>query len=84
MLYSTRLQKKIKKKEIENKCLICLKTCLYDSKKVTICCSGVYHIDCIRSWCKVSKNRCPICKSKLEENDLMDEDYVYDEKEQNV
>ena len=53
-------------------CLICLLPCL--ENKVTVCCSGCYHSECIAEWYKINK-ACPICKNELNMDDIMDEDY---------
>ena len=75
-IYKTRLRNQIEKKENDNKCIICLGTCLYTENKVTPCCSGVYHQQCLLEWMKISKGRCPVCKMDLEKSNILDPDYT--------
>ena len=71
----TRLQKKKQNDLKKISCIICLAPCL--QSKVTVCCSGCYHEECLSKWYSMT-GKCPICKKDIEPSDTTDADYIPD------
>ena len=58
------VKKKIKSKEDNIRCTICLSEFEIGEKKSTLLCMHSFHCNCIERWIR-KKNYCPICKFKI-------------------
>jgi hypothetical protein len=54
----------------EKKCVICLEYFVNGDVLTTIPCFHLFHPKCINEWFK-SKNTCPICKTKINEENII-------------
>ena len=60
------------KKHDENfeKCIICMEKYIIDDEVETLPCFHIFHKDCIDQWLKSGKDSCPICKNKVNNNEI--------------
>ena len=63
-------QKEDNKNENFEKCVICMEKYKLDEEVETLPCFHIFHKDCIDQWLKAGKDTCPICKNKVNNNDL--------------
>ena len=70
-------QKEDNKNENFEKCVICMEKYVINDEVKTLPCFHLFHKDCIEHWLKAGKDTCPICKNKVNidelENDFNDE-----------
>ena len=67
-------QKENNKNEHFEKCVICMETYEINDDVKTLPCFHIFHKDCIDQWLKSGKDTCPICKTKVNSNNL-EEDF---------
>jgi hypothetical protein len=48
--------------EKQNKCPICIKKFMKNSKVIVLNCKHIYHYKCLSQWLLNSSNKCPLCK----------------------
>ena len=63
-------QKEDNKIENFEKCVICMEKYKINEDIKTLPCFHIFHKDCIEQWLKAGKDTCPICKNKVNNNDL--------------
>ena len=63
-------QKEDNKNENFEKCVICMEKYVINDEVETLPCFHIFHKDCIEKWLKAGKDTCPICKNKLNNNEL--------------
>ena len=63
-------QKGDNKNENFEKCIICMEKYVLNDEVETLPCFHIFHKDCIEHWLKAGKDTCPICKNKVNNNDL--------------
>ena len=63
-------QKQDNKNENFEKCVICMEKYKIDDEVKTLPCFHIFHKDCIEQWLKAGKDTCPICKNKVNNNEL--------------
>lgn len=63
-------QKEDNKNENFEKCVICMEKYVINDEVETLPCFHIFHKECIEHWLKAGKDSCPICKNKVNNNDL--------------
>ena len=63
-------QKEDNKIENFEKCVICMEKYKINEDIKTLPCFHIFHKDCIEQWLKAGKDTCPICKNKVNNNEL--------------
>ena len=63
-------QKGDNKNENFEKCIICMEKYVLNDEVETLPCFHIFHKECIEHWLKAGKDTCPICKNKVNNNDL--------------
>ena len=63
-------QKQDNKNENFEKCVICMEKYKIDDEVKTLPCFHIFHKECIEHWLKAGKDTCPICKNKVNNNEL--------------
>ena len=63
-------QKEDNKNENFEKCVICMEKYKINDDVKTLPCFHIFHKECIEQWLKAGKDTCPICKNKVNNNDL--------------
>ena len=63
-------QKEDNKNENFEKCIICMEKYVLNDEVETLPCFHIFHKECIEHWLKAGKDTCPICKNKVNNNDL--------------
>ena len=61
----------------KKKCTICLENYLNGDDSIALPCIHIFHAECIKTWLK-NHNNCPICKHKIDDHDIFEEDEIYD------
>ena len=59
--------------EDKKRCSICLENFKNGDDSIILPCIHIFHAECIKKWMK-KKNACPICKSKIDNNEIDDID----------
>jgi hypothetical protein len=59
--------------EDKKRCSICLENFKNGDDSIILPCIHIFHAECIKKWMK-RKNACPICKSKIDNNEIDDID----------
>ncbi len=67
--------KKENKNEQFQKCVICMEKYMINDEVKTLPCFHLFHKECIDHWLKSGKDTCPICKNKINNNNL-EEDFI--------
>ena len=63
-------QREDNKNENFEKCVICMEKYKINDDVKTLPCFHIFHKECIEQWLKAGKDTCPICKNKVNNNDL--------------
>lgn len=61
--------------EDKKRCSICLENFKNGDDSIILPCIHIFHAECIKKWMK-RKNACPICKSKIDNNEIDDIDSI--------
>ena len=63
-------QKEDNKNEHFEKCVICMEKYEINDEVKTLPCFHIFHKECIDQWLKSGKSTCPICKTKVNSNNI--------------
>ena len=63
-------QREDNKNENFEKCVICMEKYKINDDVKTLPCFHIFHKECIEQWLKAGKDTCPICKNKVNNNEL--------------
>ena len=63
-------QKEDNKNENFEKCVVCMEKYKINDDIKTLPCFHIFHKECIEQWLKAGKDTCPICKNKVNNNEL--------------
>ena len=63
-------QKEDNKNENFEKCVVCMEKYQINDDIKTLPCFHIFHKECIEQWLKAGKDTCPICKNKVNNNEL--------------